>query len=110
MKEHNNNVKRLLEQYTRNISENSKQSDTYANKVYKNLMTQKKKEYSKIKAASEAAKWRSSFDFWKELRTSFRQRKPKLSGSIDKQGWLDHFKQVFSMVELTVELRMPYPS
>ena len=41
-KEHKTNVKRLLKQYKRNRSEESRQSHTNANKVYRNLVTQKK--------------------------------------------------------------------
>ena len=66
--------------------------------MYRNLITQTKNQYGRSKAASLATKLQSSSDFWKEFRTCCGERKPEISGSIDKQGWFDHFKQVFSHV------------
>ena len=64
----------------------------------RNLIRQKKNHHRRSKAVTLAAKLQSSSDFWKEFRTCCGERKPEISGSIDKQGWFDHFKQVFSDV------------
>ena len=77
--EHKNNVKRLLKQYKKKRSEESRQSYTNDNKVYRNLITQKKNQYCKRKAALLAACIKNSSDFWKEGRACCGERKPKLS-------------------------------
>ena len=61
----------------------------------RNLIRQKKNHHRRSKAVTLAAKLQSSSDFWKEFRTCCGERKPEISGSIDKQGWFDHFKEVF---------------
>ena len=71
--------------------------------MYRNLITQKKIHYSRTKAASLAAKLQSSSDFWKELRTCCGERKLELSDIINKQGWFDHFKEVFSRADDRVD-------
>ena len=78
-KEHKNYVKRLLKQYKKKRSEESRQPYTNANKVYRNLITQKKNQYCKRKAVSLAASINNSFDFWKEVRARCGERKPGLS-------------------------------
>ena len=77
-KEHKNDVKRLLKQYNKKRSEESRQSYTNANKVYRNLITQKN-QYCKRKAASLAASIKNSSDFWKEVRACCGERKSELS-------------------------------
>ena len=98
-KEHKNDVKRLLKQYKKKRSEKSRQSYTNANKVYRYLITQKKNQFCKRKAASLAASIKNSSDFWKEVRACCGERKPELSEKIERQGWFDHFQQLFSQAD-----------
>ena len=73
--------------------------------LHGNLVTLKKNHYSRSNAASLAAKLQNSSDFWKEFRTCCGERKPELINSIDTQGWLDHFKQVFFQADDRVDGR-----
>ena len=67
--------------------------------MYRNLITQKKNQYCKRKAASLAASIKNSSDFWKQVRACCGERKPELSENIERQGWFDHFQQLFSQAD-----------
>ena len=67
--------------------------------MYRNLITQKKNQYCKRKAASLAASIKNSSDFWKQVRACCGERKPELSEKTERQGWFDHFQQLFTQAD-----------
>ena len=84
-----------LKKYRQSRDENVRLEYETANRKYRNLIKNKKKEFKRNRAATLATNINNASVFWKELKSLGGERKTGVSDKIDMKEWYDHFKGLF---------------
>ena len=86
-------VRKCLHTYRNKRSEDAKQDYIENRRMYKKLLTAKRKAYSRLKTQTLLEKINDTVSFWREVKSVCSQQ--KVNNTIAPIQWYNHFKRIF---------------